>query len=98
MAGYNPERAVSFWQEMAKIGGAKPPEFISTHPSDQRRIAQIQAFLPEAQKYYASATGASVIEATPKTNQPAVSNPQTISPPAKPATSPSPSQLGVKIK
>lgn len=52
MAGYDPERAISFWQEMAKIGGNKPPEFMSTHPSDERRIAQIKAFLPEARKYY----------------------------------------------
>jgi len=52
MAGYNPERAITFWQEMAKLGGAKPPEFMSTHPSDERRIAQIQAFMPEAKKYY----------------------------------------------
>jgi len=54
MAGYDPERAISFWQEMAKIGGNKPPEFMSTHPSDERRIAQIKAFLPEARKYYVS--------------------------------------------
>jgi len=55
MAGYDPERAVSFWQEMSKVGGAKPPEFMSTHPSDERRIAQIQAFMPEAKKYYVAA-------------------------------------------
>lgn len=60
MAGYKPERAISFWQEMAKMGGNKPPEIMSTHPSDERRIAQIQAFIPEAEKYfipYSSGTG-----------------------------------------
>lgn len=52
MAGYNPERALSFWQDMAKTGGSKPPVFLSTHPSDQKRILQIQKYLPEAKKYY----------------------------------------------
>ncbi|HEY1024801.1 MAG TPA: M48 family metallopeptidase [Sphingobacteriaceae bacterium] len=53
MAGYNPEAAVSFWQRMsqAKQGGA-PPEFLSTHPSDESRIAEIQRRLPEARQYY----------------------------------------------
>ena len=57
MAGYNPERAVSFWQEMSKAGGAKPPEIMSTHPSDERRIAQIEGFMPEAKKYYVANPG-----------------------------------------
>lgn len=57
MAGYDPERAISFWQEMAAKGGTKPPELISTHPSDERRIAQIKSFLPEAKKYYSASAG-----------------------------------------
>ncbi len=53
MAGYNPSSAVSFWQRMsaASQGGA-PPEFLSTHPSDDTRIAAIQKRLPEANQYY----------------------------------------------
>lgn len=53
MAGYNPQRAVSFWTKMANSStGTKPPEFLSTHPSDANRISEIQKFLPEAMKYY----------------------------------------------
>ena len=53
MAGYNPQEAVGFWGRMAQAGGGrKPPEFLSTHPSDQRRIRDLQAQLPEAMKYY----------------------------------------------
>lgn len=53
MAGYDPGASVSFWQRMAaKSGGQKPPEFMSTHPSDETRINGIKALLPEAMKYY----------------------------------------------
>ncbi|RZL69726.1 MAG: M48 family peptidase [Pedobacter sp.] len=54
MAGYNPSTAVGFWQRMAQAsaGAAKPAAFLSTHPSDSQRIAQIQRDLPEAMKYY----------------------------------------------
>jgi predicted Zn-dependent protease len=53
MAGYDPNAAVPFWQRMAaKAGGQKPPEFMSTHPSDETRIKDIKALLPEAMKYY----------------------------------------------
>jgi predicted Zn-dependent protease len=53
MAGYNPNEAVEFWQRMAenKKGGA-PPEFLSTHPSDETRINDLKKLIPEAMKYY----------------------------------------------
>ncbi len=55
MAGYNPKEAVTFWQRMKSAAGAgqKPSELMSTHPSDDKRIADIQNWLPEVQqKYY----------------------------------------------
>ena len=52
MAGYDPNGAVKFWERMAQQGGTKPPEFLSTHPSDQTRINKIKTELPEALKYY----------------------------------------------
>lgn len=53
MAGYDPNAAVSFWQRMAdKKKGAKIPEFLSTHPSDEARINNIKTLIPEAMNYY----------------------------------------------
>lgn len=52
MAGYNPSAAVEFWTRMSQQGGAKPPEWLSTHPSDETRIADIKKHLPEALSYY----------------------------------------------
>jgi len=52
MAGYNPQEAIAFWQRMASAGGAKPPEFLSTHPSDETRMKKLKQFMPEAMKYY----------------------------------------------
>ncbi|HPW98622.1 MAG TPA: M48 family metallopeptidase [Flavobacterium sp.] len=49
IAGYNPEEAVNFWGRMsAASGGQKPAEFMSTHPSDETRIANLRRMIPEA--------------------------------------------------
>lgn len=52
MAGYNPEAAVTFWQRMAQSSTRSVPAFFSDHPSDEKRIANIQKWMPEALKYY----------------------------------------------
>lgn len=53
MAGYNPRESVPFWQRMsAASGGQKPPEFLSTHPADENRIARLEAHMPKALEYY----------------------------------------------
>jgi predicted Zn-dependent protease len=52
MAGYNPEVAVEFWQRMGAAGGQKPPEFLSTHPSDATRVRELREHMPEALLYY----------------------------------------------
>lgn len=53
MAGYNPREAIPLWRRMQKAGdGQKPPEFLSTHPAEERRIAQLEKYMEEALKYY----------------------------------------------
>ena len=52
MAGYNPDVAVGFWQKMSAGGSGSVPEFISTHPSDATRIAEIKKWLPEIKAKY----------------------------------------------
>lgn len=53
MAGYDPAQAPEVWERMIKINtGPKPPEIMSTHPADEKRIKEIREFVPEAMKYY----------------------------------------------
>jgi len=53
MAGYDPRESVEFWERMAEEKkGQAPPEFLSTHPHDEDRIAKLQALIPDAMEYY----------------------------------------------
>lgn len=54
-AGYNPESAIEFWERMAERQGAAPPEFLSTHPTDTKRVDELKSFLPEAMEHYREA-------------------------------------------
>lgn len=51
MAGYDPNQAIAFWERMAAKGSSRV-EFMSTHPSDENRIAKLKQMIPEAMKYY----------------------------------------------
>src|SRR5439155_1636527 len=59
-AGYDPRGALAFWQRMERAAGGNPPEFLSTHPSHGTREQQIQAWLPEAMRYYEASARADV--------------------------------------
>lgn len=47
MAGYDIETAVPFWQRMSALNQQKTPEFLSTHPSNERRIKDLSELIPE---------------------------------------------------
>jgi predicted Zn-dependent protease len=56
-AGYDPRQATEFWKRMGEGQDGAPPEFLSTHPSDETRIKRIEGWMPEALKIYQAGAG-----------------------------------------
>lgn len=54
-AGYDPQAAVTLWEKMAKVGGAGPPQFLSTHPAPANRRETLQRLVPEMMPFYEQA-------------------------------------------
>ncbi|NGY05555.1 M48 family metallopeptidase [Solimonas terrae] len=57
-AGFDPEQAITLWQNMSKQAGQTPPELLSTHPSNATRIADLQKNLPKDIPIYEQARAA----------------------------------------
>lgn len=54
-AGFDPRAGLSLWQKMAEASGGSPPQWLSTHPSNSTRIAEMQANLPRVMPLYEQA-------------------------------------------
>jgi predicted Zn-dependent protease len=54
-AGYDPRASVSLWQKMGQLGGGQPPQFLSTHPSNETRQQDLQAYAQRVMPLYEQA-------------------------------------------
>jgi predicted Zn-dependent protease len=55
-AGYDPRAAISLWEKMGKLGGSQPPKFLSTHPSNEDRIKDLQEYSAKVLPLYQQAS------------------------------------------
>ena len=54
--GYDPRAAITLWEKMSKESkGKNPPEFLSTHPSNENRIKELSALMPRVMPLYEAA-------------------------------------------
>lgn len=87
-AGYDPREAIHIWERMAAASDGAPPEFLSTHPSHETRIADLTKWMPEAMSLYEKAPKAPVSNLPPITH----------SPPHQPPPQSSPRQNGARYR
>jgi metalloendopeptidase OMA1, mitochondrial len=57
-AGYDPRAAVALWRNFERFGGARQPEFLSTHPAPGSRIENLEELMPAALEVYQASRGA----------------------------------------
>jgi len=55
-AGYDPRAAVTLWQKMGKLGGSAPPEWLSTHPSNDTRLKDLEVYAQKVMPLYQAAS------------------------------------------
>ena len=58
-AGYDPHAAISLWQKMEKLAGSQPPQWLSTHPSNETRLSDLKDYAEKVMPLYAAAKGGS---------------------------------------
>jgi predicted Zn-dependent protease len=54
-AGYDPHAAIGLWEKMQKLAGSQPPQFLSTHPSNESRVNDLRAYSEKVMPLYQSA-------------------------------------------
>jgi metalloendopeptidase OMA1, mitochondrial len=64
-AGYDPREAIHLWKRMGAASDGAPPEFLSTHPAHETRIADLTKWMPEAMRIYDNAVKAPVADLPP---------------------------------
>ena len=57
-AGYDPRAAIVLWQKMAKVSNGAPPQWLSTHPSNETRQADLQQYAARVMPFYEEARNA----------------------------------------
>jgi hypothetical protein len=64
-AGYDPRASVRVWKKMSQMAGGQPPQWLSTHPSHESRIADLESRMGEAVALYENSTRATVAKLPP---------------------------------
>ena len=55
-AGYDPRAAITLWQKMGRMGGSAPPEWLSTHPSNETRLKDLEVYAQKVMPLYQAAS------------------------------------------